>query len=334
MIRLRGLKKAFCSGDQVVNALKGIDLDIEKGEIFGIIGLSGAGKSTLIRMLNLLEVPTEGTVEIDGINLAALTPSALRDERKQIGMIFQHFNLLSSKTIFRNVAYPLEINKTSKSDMTNQVNEMLKLVDLEEKANAYPSMLSGGQKQRAAIARALVGNPKLLLCDEATSALDPKTTQDILSLLKEINQKLGITIVLITHEMSVIQTICDKVAVIDQGIIVEQGPVAEVFKNPKQEMTKILIEHLPRHLYTDDLFEGYKGNVIRLHFDEVTSKKPVVADTILQTGLKLNVLSSEIDEVSKRGIGSMIIEIPGCEEDKQNVISMFQSQGVKVEVIK
>ncbi len=333
MIKIRGLKKTFQSGTQTVGALKGIDLEIQAGEIFGIIGLSGAGKSTLIRMLNRLEDPTVGDVSIDGVNLANLSPKALREQRRQIGMIFQHFNLLSSKTIFRNVAYPLEINKTPKAEIREKVQKMLKLVDLADKEQAYPSMLSGGQKQRAAIARALVASPKLLLCDEATSALDPKTTLDILELLKEINRNMGITIVLITHEMSVIQTICDRVAVIDQGVIVEEGAVKEVFQHPKQNITKELIEHLPRHIYTDEIFSGLSGKVVRLHFDEKSSQKPVVAEAIIKTGLNINILSSEIDEISMKGIGSMVIEIPGDETSQQSAIEIFNANGVKTEVI-
>ncbi len=238
MIKLHKVKKVYASKAEEVVALKEINLDIQKGEIYGIIGYSGAGKSTLIRLINMLEEPTDGDIVVDGRLMSQLSQNDLRKARQEIGMIFQHFNLLWSRTVWQNIAFPLEIAGVQKAEIERRVNELIDLVGLTEKANAYPSELSGGQKQRVGIARSLANRPKVLLSDEATSALDPKTTDSILELLQEINRKMGITIILITHEMHVIQKICHKVAVIDQGEIVEEGPVLEVFAHPKKESQK------------------------------------------------------------------------------------------------
>lgn len=241
MIELKDITKIFYQKKREFKALNGVSLFVPKGKIFGIIGASGAGKSTLIRTVNLLERPTTGTVEIDGIAITSLSNSELAKERRHIGMIFQHFNLLSSRTVFENIAFPLELEGWSKSAIKERVIELLKLVSLEEKIDDYPVNLSGGQKQRVAIARTLSNNPKVLLCDEATSALDPATTNSILALLKDINQRLNITILLITHEMKVVKRICDEVAVISSGQIIEQGLVDEVFSNPQHPLTKEFI---------------------------------------------------------------------------------------------
>ena len=240
MIKLSHIEKTYDSPSGPVKALRGIDLTIGRGEIYGIIGLSGAGKSTLVRCINMLERPTAGQVFVDGREMTALTPAELREARKSIGMIFQHFNLLSSATVYDNVAFPLKLAGMSAGDIRQRVEPLLKLVGLEAKAHQYPSQLSGGQKQRVGIARALASEPKVLLCDEATSALDPQTTKAILDLIRDINQKLRLTVVVITHEMQVIKEICDKVAVIDKGVIAEQGPVLEVFTNPQQPITSSL----------------------------------------------------------------------------------------------
>lgn len=258
MIRLKQIKKVFQSKEQTVVALEEINLEIAKGEIFGIIGYSGAGKSTLIRIINLLEKPTSGEVWVDNLRIDRLSPEKLRKARQQIGMIFQHFNLLASQTVEKNIALPLEIAGVPKDKIKQRVAELLELVGLSDRASSYPAQLSGGQKQRVGIARALANSPKVLLCDEATSALDPKTTNSILSLLKEINHRLGITIVLITHEMPVIEKICDKVAIIDEGIIVEEGFVAEVFNNPSKAVTKEFVRQV-NYLEREYLPKNYQG---------------------------------------------------------------------------
>ena len=244
MIQLSHIEKIYDSPSGPVRALKDISLHKEKGDIYGIIGLSGAGKSTLVRCINLLERPTKGTVVVDGQEITAMSDSQLRAARKNIGMIFQHFNLLSSATVYENVAFPLELAKTNKDVIQKKVTELLELVGLADKADQYPSQLSGGQKQRVGIARALASDPKVLLCDEATSALDPQTTKSILELIKDINAKLKLTVVVITHEMQVIKEICDKVAVIQNGLIAENGPVLDVFINPQQPITKEFISVL------------------------------------------------------------------------------------------
>lgn len=241
MIELNHITKHFNHKNRQVVALDDVSLTVPEGRIFGVIGASGAGKSTLIRCVNLLERPSSGTVTVDGKALMKLSPSELARERRHIGMIFQHFNLLSSRTVFQNIAFPLELDGQSKQEISKRVYELLALVGLEDKAQDYPARLSGGQKQRVAIARTLASNPRVLLCDEATSALDPATTKSILALLKDINRRLNITILLITHEMRVVKNICDEVAVISSGKLIEQGPVDEVFSNPKHELTKEFI---------------------------------------------------------------------------------------------
>lgn len=259
MIKINNIRKTYKSNGNTVHALKGINLDIEKGEIFGIIGLSGAGKSTLIRTLNRLEEPSAGKIIISDQNILDFNNKQLSEYRKKVGMIFQHFNLLKSRTVEGNIKLPLEIAKVDSHLIDKRVKELLELVNLTEKNKSYPSQLSGGQKQRVAIARALANNPKLLLCDEATSALDPKTTKNILNLLKSISTKLGLTVVLITHEMDVIKTICDRVAVIDDGLIVEQGKVEDVFNSPQEEITKEFLVHLPTINEKIVLLEGVKA---------------------------------------------------------------------------
>lgn len=247
MIELKNITKKFVQKKRETIALSGVSLFVPKGKIFGVIGSSGAGKSTLIRCVNLLERPSSGEVIIDGVNLQNLSPAQLAKERRHIGMIFQHFNLLSSKTVFENIAFPLQLDHTPKDQIRKRVAELLTLIGLEEKSNDYPANLSGGQKQRVAIARTLATNPKVLLCDEATSALDPATTSSILALLKDINERLGITILLITHEMNVVKRICDEVAVISEGKLIEQGTVAAVFSDPKMDVTKDFITASTQH---------------------------------------------------------------------------------------
>ena len=262
IIQIDNLSKTFDSKDNQVHALKGVTLSIEEGEIFGVIGLSGAGKSTLVRCLNLLEKPTSGTIVVDGKELLKLSESELRKERQKIGMIFQHFNLLMQRNVLDNVCFPMEIAGLSKKDARKKAIEYLKTVGLEEKAKAYPVQLSGGQKQRVAIARVLASNPRIILCDEATSALDPQTTRNILKLLKSINKEFGITIVIITHEMRVIEEICDKVAVLDHGRLAELGSVSEVFSSPKTNAAKRLILTRESEILEEKLSQEEENDVI------------------------------------------------------------------------
>ena len=284
MIKLSHIEKVYDSPSGPVKALKDISLHIKEGEIYGIIGLSGAGKSTLVRCINLLERPTSGEVIVDGKDMMALSNSELREARKDIGMIFQHFNLLSSATVFDNIAFPLTLANTPKEKITAKVTELLELVGLADKADKYPSQLSGGQKQRVGIARALANEPKVLLCDEATSALDPQTTKAILELIKDINEKLKLTVVVITHEMQVIKDICDKVAVIEKGLIAENGPVLEVFTDPQKPITKefisvLLSNELPTGIEPDEVFSEPapdRMTMCRITFIGETSNTPVV----------------------------------------------------------
>lgn len=321
IINISNLIKKYKSDKSDIIALTDINLNIEKGEIFGIIGLSGAGKSTLVRMMNLLELPTEGKVFFEGQNLQVLSNAELRDIRKEIGMIFQHFNLLEQSTVLKNVMFPLEISNVKKEERIERARELLRLVDLSEKEKAYPSQLSGGQKQRVAIARALATNPKVLLCDEATSALDPKTTNQILELLKKINNELGVTVVIITHQMSVIESVCDRVGILDRGKLVEVGRVEEVFKNPKSEIGKKLIfgayvENLR------DLQLSSVGKKIRLVFDGSATNEPIISRMVLESNGECNILFANTKVVDKKAVGEMIIELP-TDTNKANMMQEY-----------
>lgn len=309
IINITNLTKKYKSDKSDIVALSDINLTVEKGEIFGIIGLSGAGKSTLVRMINLLETPTDGKVFFEGKNLQVLSNVELRKIRKEIGMIFQHFNLLEQSTVLKNVMFPLEISNVKKEERIKRARELLSLVDLSEKEKAYPSQLSGGQKQRVAIARALATNPKVLLCDEATSALDPKTTNQILDLLKKINNELDVTVVIITHQMSVIESVCDRVAILDRGKFVEIGRVEEVFKNPKSEIGKKLIFGT----YVDsikDLQLTGEGKKIRLVFDGLAANEPIISKMVLDSNAECNILFANTKVVDKKAVGEMILELP------------------------
>lgn len=306
MIEFRQVTKTYAQGDGYVTALNGIDLTIDDGEIFGIIGLSGAGKSTLVRCINLLERPTSGSVIVDGEDLTTVSSGRLGEIRRNIGMIFQSFNLLDQKTVFRNVAFPLELTHTPKEKIAMRVTELLELVGLSDKAGAYPSELSGGQKQRVAIARALATNPKYLLCDEATSALDPNTTNQILALLKDINEKLGVTIVVITHEMRVIESICSKVAVIDKSVIAEEGDVADVFADPRSEIAReLIIPDLIRSIRTGD-----DSAKFRLIFNGETSYLPVISELTLECGIPVNILFADTKNIEGKAYGHMVVTVP------------------------
>lgn len=317
IIQIKDVTKSFVGKDDTVDALKGINLDIHKGEIYGIIGMSGAGKSTLVRCLNFLERPTSGTVMIEGKDLSALTEKELRKTRTEIAMIFQHFNLLMQRTVIDNICFPLEITGMSKKDAKSRARELLEIVGLTEKEKAYPAQLSGGQKQRVAIARALASNPKILLCDEATSALDPTTTKAILALLKEINEKYGITIVIITHEMAVVQETCTHVAIIDDGVLVETGRVEEVFSRPKSKAAKKLVFQDETNRYEE--MQGIR--CIRIVFSSNSSFEPVIANMILSCKAPVNILLADTRDIGGVAHGQMILQLP---EDKVTAEKMIQ----------
>lgn len=326
MIEIENVTKTFVTTDTEVKAVQDVNLTIEDGSIFGIIGLSGAGKSTLVRCINLLEKPTQGKVFLNQVELTALNPSELRKERRKIGMIFQQFNLLSQRTALKNVCYPLEITGISAKEAKEKARKLLELVGLSDRENNYPSQLSGGQKQRVAIARALATNPQVLLCDEATSALDPNTTRSILDLLKDINVKLGVTIVVITHEMKVVEQICNKVAVMDAGIVVETGDVQEVFLAPKSKIAQELI--FPKGKGISDL-SGKK--VLRLAFDGQSSSEPVIANLVLKCQTTVNILGASTEDIGGKAFGQMILQLPEDELAVARAKNYLDSIGIKYE---
>ena len=329
MIQVENLCKRFETKGGTVEAAKNISFSIEKGEIFGIIGLSGAGKSTLVRCLNLLERPTSGTVKVNGKNLTELSEKELRKERQKIGMIFQHFNLLMQRTALDNVCFPMEIAGIGKAESRKKALEYLRIVGLEEKALSYPSQLSGGQKQRVAIARVLASDPQILLCDEATSALDPQTTKAILELIKEINRDYGITVVVITHEMSVVQEICDKVAVLERGSLVETGRVEDLFRNPKTAEARKLV------FSGRTLIKEMKGKrLVRVTFREKSSFEPVIANLVLTYRTPVNILYADTKNINGQAQGEMILQLPELEEVADKMIQYLKEINMGVEELK
>ena len=331
MITLEKVNKIY---DNSFHAVKDVSLSVKKGEIYGIIGLSGAGKSSLIRMFNGLENLTSGTIEIEGVDISKLSKKNLLDRRKKIGMIFQHFNLLQSRTVKENISFPLEIDGWKKADIDKRVNELLELVELSDKKDFYPSQLSGGQKQRVAIARALANNPKILLSDEATSALDPKTTKSILGLIKNIQKKMDLTVVLITHQMEVIREICDRVAVMSKGEIIESGKTYEIFMSPKTDVTKELISYVP--LQTKEEIEYIKksGNkIIKLMFLGSIAGDPILSKAVKKFNLDINVLGGTIDLLVTMQVGHLIVELIGDLNKQDEAIAWFPSLDVGVEVV-
>ena len=329
MIQVENLCKRFETKGGTVEAAKSISFSIEKGEIFGIIGLSGAGKSTLVRCLNLLERPTSGTVRVNGKNLTELSEKELRKERQKIGMIFQHFNLLMQRTALDNVCFPMEIAGIGKAEARKKALEYLRIVGLEEKALSYPSQLSGGQKQRVAIARVLASDPQILLCDEATSALDPQTTKAILELIKEINRDYGITVVVITHEMSVVQEICDKVAVLERGSLVETGTVEELFRNPKTDEARKLVFSGRTQI------QEMKGKrLVRVTFREKSSFEPVIANLVLTYRTPVNILYADTKNINGQAQGEMILQLPELEEVADKMIQYLKEINMGVEELK
>ena len=329
MIEIQKLSKTFHTAGGEVEALKDVDLRIEDGDIFGIIGLSGAGKSTLVRCMNLLEQPTEGKVLVDGRELTALSPRELRKARQGIGMIFQGFHLLMQRTALENVCFPMELAGVKKQEARRRARELLELVELPGKAEAYPVQLSGGQKQRVAIARALASDPRVLLCDEATSALDPKTTRAILELLRKLNRDLGVTVVVITHEMRVVEQICNRVAILDGGQVRESGPVAEVFSNPRSEAGKRLV--LPEGEKIHVLPEN---RLVRLVFDGAAAAEPIVATLAVRQGILLNILSADTHSLAGKTYGSMVLGLPQDEtEAARALLYLREIAGVTAETI-
>ena len=330
IIQLVGLGKEFMTSNGPITALDDINLSIEKGEIFGIIGLSGAGKSTLVRCINYLEVPTSGKVLFENQSLTDMTSRRRRLARRSMGMIFQQFNLLAQRNVIQNVCFPLEIANISKDKAIKRAMELLELVGLEDRAKAYPSQLSGGQKQRVAIARALANNPKILLCDEATSALDPNTTKSILELLKEINKNMGVTVVVITHEMSVIESICDRVAIIDQSHIAEAGKVADIFSEPKSRIGRQLI--LGEAGEQAIRFGGSKR--VRISFDGRSSSEPVLSNLILACKVPVNIMHAETRDINGTALGQMVIQLPEEEMDQNRVLNYLKTAKITYEEVK
>jgi len=345
IIKIKNLDKVFTGSNGQVQALEDVNIEVFPGEIFGIIGLSGAGKSTLVRCMNYLERPTVGTVIVDGDDLGTLPPKELNAARRNMGMIFQQFNLLMQRTTLGNVCFPLEltrfsgkklrhkitelIRRTEKKKIQARAKELLKIVGLEDKIKSYPAQLSGGQKQRVAIARALATDPKILLCDEATSALDPTTTISILELLKKLNQEMGLTIVIITHEMSVVERICNKVAIIDDSKICEVGLVSEVFANPKSKPARRLVFHNREH----DVHFG-QDNCYRIIFDGRSSFEPVIANVVLECGCPINILYADTRNIDGNAFGQMVIQLPDDELTTNRVLGYLKNQGITYEEVK
>lgn len=329
MIEIVGLSKTFKTKTTEVKALSDINLTINRGDVFGIIGMSGAGKSTLVRCMNFLERPTGGSVIFDGKDLFSMTAKELRKTRQGIGMIFQQFNLLMQRTVEKNICFPMEIAGMDKEVQKARVEELLEIVGLSEKRNAYPSQLSGGQKQRVAIARALATSPKVLLCDEATSALDPKTTRSILALLKDINKRLGITIIIITHEMSVIEEVCSHVAIIDDSRIAESGEVTEIFSHPKTQSAKRLVH--PDGELID--FQGEAGRCVRIVFNGNSSFEPVISNMVLACKAPVNIMFADTKNIDGKAFGQMILQLPKDDLLSVKMLAYLQTQNVEIEEV-
>lgn len=329
IIRLEHLVKEFKTSSGTVKALEDISLDIYAGEIFGIIGLSGAGKSTLVRCINYLEVPTSGEVIFEGVPMGSLDRKGINQARRSMGMIFQQFNLLAQRNILKNVCFPMELQKTPKDQAEKRARELLEMVGLADREKAYPAQLSGGQKQRVAIARALATNPKVLLCDEATSALDPNTTKSILQLLKEINRKLGVTVIVITHEMGVIEAICDRVAIIDQSHIAEAGKVSEIFSNPKTAIGRqLILGDAARQVALG------KDRQLRIIFDGRESSEPVISNLVLACKVPVNIMYAETRDVGGTAMGQMLIQIPEDETEARRIINYLKTMKVTFEEVR
>ena len=341
MIKFENIDVTFKQGVKVVNAVKNVSLHVEPGDIYGIIGYSGAGKSTLVRTINLLQRPTKGNVVVNGVDLLKLKPKRLRAARKKIGMIFQHFNLMNTLSVFDNVAFPLKKSGKTKSEIEEKVLSLLELVGLEDKVNSYPRQLSGGQKQRVAIARALANDPDVLLCDEATSALDPKTTYSILELLQKVNVQLGITIVIITHEMQVVKEICNKVAVMEEGEVIEKGSVLEIFTNPERDLTKDFIDtatHINQGIETvlshEQLLNLQEGDyLVKISFVGASTGEPLITKLSTQFQVAANILFANVEIIQDTPVGTLLVGLSGEKSGIENALSYIKEQGVSVDVL-
>jgi D-methionine transport system ATP-binding protein len=333
MVRIKDLSVIFRTGPSAVYAVKNADLTISEGEIFGIVGTSGAGKSTLLRAINLLQKPTSGAISIDNIDITNVKGKALRGVRQSIGMVFQHFNLLYAKTVAENIAFPLRIAGKKKEDINKRVPELLELVGLSDKSSAYPSKLSGGQKQRVGIARALANSPKILLCDEPTSALDLETTNSILDLLSNINKKLGITIVLISHEMTVVKKICTKVAVMSEGKIVEIGNAYDIFAAPVHPFTRQLVEHTLDLELPERLLKDIRGTLIKVVYQGDKAEEPVISDTLRKHAVRFNVLHGKIEYINGRPLGVLLLDATGDKEELLKSVEYLKTRTASVEVL-
>lgn len=342
MIELRDISVTFTEGSREIHAVKNVNLSVKKGDVYGIVGYSGAGKSTLVRVINLLQRPTTGQVEVNGTEYTKLSAKQLREKRKSIGMIFQHFNLMKSRSIFDNVDFSLKYSGKSKQERHQKVMDLLELVGLSDKVDSYPSQLSGGQKQRVAIARALANDPEILLCDEATSALDPKTTLQILALLRELNKKLGLTIVLITHEMQVVKEICNKVAVMENGEIIEKGNSVQIFSKPEKPLTKDFIRtatHIDQALETilgSESFSHIEQNewLVELSYVGDTTSEPLIAKLYKDFQLTTNILYGNVEIIQDVPLGSLVVTLAGELSQRQKAESFLLSQGVNVNILK
>lgn len=338
MISIKDVYKIFSTKNGQLTAVDDVSLTIQKGEIFGVIGYSGAGKSTLIRMLNGLELPTTGSVNVEGLEISTIKGGELRRARQSIGMIFQHFNLLWSRTVSENISFPLEIAGVPKKKRIEKVNELIKLVGLEGREHAYPAQLSGGQKQRVGIARALANDPKVLLCDEATSALDPETTDSILELLVDINKTLGLTIVLITHEMHVIRKICHKVAVMENGRVVELGNVLDVFKNPQAPITKRFVQQVSEPDDSKETVESLiaafpEGKIVKLIFIGKAAEQPVIASLIKEFQLTVSIIQGNITQTQNGAYGVLFVQLNGDSDEMNRALAFLDEQDVGVKVV-
>lgn len=334
MIKVSNLKKTFKTADREFNAVDDVSFQVDKGEIFGIIGLSGAGKSTLVRLLNRLEEPTSGKVEIDDVDITSLKEKDLLQARKEISMIFQQFNLFNQKNVFDNIAYPLKLRGASKNEIETRVNELLEFIGLQDRKNSYPSQLSGGQKQRVAIARALATNPKVILSDESTSALDPQNTQQVLEILKKSVEKYKTTIIMITHQMEVAKDICDRIAVMQDGKIIEENSVEELFKNPKTNVTRNFIRKIVEEDEEEIITDDFKGDVVRLIYSKSSYNKPILSKASRQCDVDFNIISGNINKLQSTGVGYTVVELIGDSENIQKAKEIIAENGIKVEEVK
>jgi D-methionine transport system ATP-binding protein len=332
MVNIENVTVEFQTKEGSFKAVDAVSLHIQDGEVFGIVGTSGAGKSTLIRTINLLQKPTSGNIWIDGEDITEYTGLALRTVRHTIGMIFQHFNLIHTKTVFENIAFPMVIAGASKEAIARRVPELLELVGLSDKMNVYPSKLSGGQKQRVGIARALANNPRILLCDEPTSALDLETTTAILELLRDINKKLGITTILITHEMDVIKKICTKVAVMDKGVVVEMGDVYDIFSLPKHSFTQKLVAHTLNLELPPRILDDVKGILIKVVYNGERAEEPILSDAIRTFGVKINVLHGKIEYIDEKPLGVLLLNIDASSAQIEEIMDYLRERTASVEV--